>query len=177
MVKDFSCNINPWNALLFEKTLKQLPILDIENYGFILNTCHDTAKRAETRLGFPVIFSRLWWPIEPKFSQVCYFTYKLWYTKCGPLVNTVYRKCPMALKALCCVMGLLYPAHVDYTPLCYIQASYKVALKNKDLGKELEESHRITPKVFLALLPGTCCTTILFNSTFISILKNCIHWV
>ena len=25
--------------------------------------------------GFPVIFSRLWWPIEPKFSQVCYFTY------------------------------------------------------------------------------------------------------
>ena len=22
-------------------------------------------------MGFPVIFSRLWWPIEPKFSQVC----------------------------------------------------------------------------------------------------------
>ena len=34
--------------------------------------------------GFPVIFSQLWWPIEPKFSQVCYFIYKLWYTKCGP---------------------------------------------------------------------------------------------
>ena len=97
MVKDFSWNIIPWNALLFEKTLKQLSILDIENYGFILNTCHDTAKRAETRVGFPVIFSRLWWPIEPKFSQVCYFIYKLWYTKCGPLDNTVYRKCPMAL--------------------------------------------------------------------------------
>ena len=27
-----------------------------ENYVFILNTCHDTAKRAETRYGFPVIF-------------------------------------------------------------------------------------------------------------------------
>ena len=68
MVKDFSWNIIPWNALLFGKTLKQLSILDIENYGFILNTCHDTAKRAETRVGFPVIFSRLWWLIKPKFS-------------------------------------------------------------------------------------------------------------
>ena len=96
MVKDFSWNIIPWNALLFEKTFKQLSILDIENYGFILNTCHDTAKHAETRVGFPVIFSRLWWPIEPKFSQVCYFIYKLWYTKCGTLNNSVYRKCPMA---------------------------------------------------------------------------------
>ena len=50
--------------------------------------------------GFPVIFSRLQWPIEPKFSQVCYFIYKLWYTKCGPWDNTVYRKCPMALKTM-----------------------------------------------------------------------------
>ena len=57
MVKDFSWNIIPWNAWLFEKTLKQLSILDIENYGFIVNTCHDTAKRAETRVGFPIIFS------------------------------------------------------------------------------------------------------------------------
>ena len=73
MVKDFSWNIIPWNALLFEKTLKQYQILDIENYGFILNTCHDTAKCAETRVGFPVIFSRLWWPIEPKCLQVCYY--------------------------------------------------------------------------------------------------------
>ena len=40
IVKDFSWNIIQWNALLFEKTLKQLAILDI------LNTCHDTAKRA-----------------------------------------------------------------------------------------------------------------------------------
>ena len=47
---------------------------------------------------FPVIFSRLWWPIEPKFSQVCSLIYKLWYTKFGPLANTVYRKCPMALQ-------------------------------------------------------------------------------
>ena len=75
MVKDFSWNIVPWNVLLFEKTLQQLSILYIENYGFILNTCHDTAKHAETRMGFPVIFSRLRWPIEPKFSQVCYYFY------------------------------------------------------------------------------------------------------
>ena len=71
MVKDFSWNIIAWNASLFEKTLKPLSILDIENYGFIVNTCPETAKRAETRVGFPVIFSRLGWPIEPKFSQVC----------------------------------------------------------------------------------------------------------
>ena len=32
MVKDFSWNIIPWNALLFEKTLKQLSILNIKNY-------------------------------------------------------------------------------------------------------------------------------------------------
>ena len=54
MVKDFSWNIIPWNALLFEKTLKQLSTLVVENYGFILNTCHDTAKRAEKRVGFPL---------------------------------------------------------------------------------------------------------------------------
>ena len=50
MVKDFSWNIIPWNALLFEKTLVQLSILDVENWGFIVNTCHDTAKRAVTRV-------------------------------------------------------------------------------------------------------------------------------
>ena len=100
MVKDFSWNTIPWNALLFEKTLKQLSILVVENFGFILNTCHYTTKRAETRVGFPVIFSRPRWPIEPKFSQVCYFIYKLWHTKCGPLDITVHRKCPMALTTL-----------------------------------------------------------------------------
>ena len=47
------------NALLFEKTVKQSAILGIENYRFILNTCHDTAKRADTRVGITVIFSRL----------------------------------------------------------------------------------------------------------------------
>ena len=83
VVKDFSWNMF-WNALLFEKTLKTIPILVSENYGFILNTCHDTAKRADTRVGFPVVFSRLRWPIEPNFSQVCYLIYKFWYTKCGP---------------------------------------------------------------------------------------------
>ena len=56
MVKDFSWNIIPWNALLFKKTLKQLSILIVENYGLILNTCHDAAKRAETRAGFPRYF-------------------------------------------------------------------------------------------------------------------------
>ena len=40
MVKDFCWNIIPWNALLFEKNIKTISILDIENYGFILNTCH-----------------------------------------------------------------------------------------------------------------------------------------
>ena len=55
MVKDFSWNIIPSNALLFEKTFKQLSIPVVENYGFILNTCHDT-KRAETRVGFPRCF-------------------------------------------------------------------------------------------------------------------------
>ena len=48
-------------------------------------------------MGFPVIFSRLRWPIEPKFSQVCYFIYKLWYNEVRDLDNTVYRKCIMAL--------------------------------------------------------------------------------
>ena len=90
IVKDFPWNIIPRNALLFEKTFTQFVAnLDIEDNRFILNTCHDTAKHAETRMGFPVIFSRLWWPIEPKFWQVCYFIYKLWYTKCGPFTDVV----------------------------------------------------------------------------------------
>ena len=55
IVKDFSWNIIPWNASLFEKTLKQLSILSVMNYGFIY-TCHDTAKRVETRVGFPRYF-------------------------------------------------------------------------------------------------------------------------
>ena len=42
--------------------------------------------------------SILRWPIEPKFSQVCYFIYKLWYTKCGRSDNHVNWKCPMALR-------------------------------------------------------------------------------
>ena len=108
MVKDFSWNIIPWNALLIEKTFKQLSILDIDNYGFILNTCQDTAKHTETRVGFPVIFSRLRWPIEPKFYQVCYFIYKFRYTKCGPLDITVYLKCPMALIIASTMIYLFY---------------------------------------------------------------------
>ena len=101
MVNDFSWNIISWNNIsridvvlmlkhflkyYFMKcfNIKTTSILDIEIYGFILNTCHDTAKLEETRVGFPVIFSRLRWLIEPKFSQVCYFRYKLWYRKCDP---------------------------------------------------------------------------------------------
>ena len=81
----------------FWENIKTISILDIENYGFILNTCHDTAKRAETRVGFPVIFPRLRWPIEPKFSQVCYLIYNVLH-EVWALDNTVYRKCPMALR-------------------------------------------------------------------------------
>ena len=77
-VKDFSWNIFPWNALLYEKTLKQLSILDNENYGFIVNTRHDTAKRAETRVGFPVIFSRLRWRLSPNFHR-----FVILYISCG----------------------------------------------------------------------------------------------
>ena len=84
MVKDFYWNIIPWNALLCLENIKIISILDIEIYEFDLNTCYDLAKRAETRVGFPVIFSRLRWPIDPKFSQFFLnFIYKLWYTKCG----------------------------------------------------------------------------------------------
>ena len=60
-----------------------------------------------------VFFSRLRWPIESKFSQVCYFIYKLWYTKCGPLDNTVYRKCQWLLLhftqiIFCLKLGLFF---------------------------------------------------------------------
>ena len=54
VVKDFSWKIIPWNALLFEKTLKQLSILNNENYGLIVNTCHETANLAEQGWVFPL---------------------------------------------------------------------------------------------------------------------------
>ena len=41
----------------FWENIKTTLILVRENSGFILNTCHDTAKCTETRVGFPVIFS------------------------------------------------------------------------------------------------------------------------
>ena len=53
-------------------------------------------RRNVRKQGWVFPFSR--WPIEPKYSQVCYFIYKLWYTKFGPLDSTVYRKCQRALK-------------------------------------------------------------------------------
>ena len=83
MVKDFSWNISPWKALLFEKTVKQYKFSIARITYLLYDTCHDTAKRAKTGVGFPVIFSRLQCPIEPKYPQDCYFIYKLWYTKCG----------------------------------------------------------------------------------------------
>ena len=49
-----------------------------------LNTCHDTVKQGETRVGFPVIFSRLRWRIEPKFHM-----FVILYISCWPLDNTV----------------------------------------------------------------------------------------
>ena len=39
---------------------------------FILNTCHDTTKREDLWV-FALVFTRLQWPIEPKFSLICYF--------------------------------------------------------------------------------------------------------
>ena len=101
------------------------PILDIDVHGFILNTCQDKAKRAETKVGFPVIFSRLWWPIEPKFSQICYFYInKLWYTKCGPLDNTVYMylKHPMALIRKK-IMIRIYMYHIKNETFYLIQSN------------------------------------------------------
>ena len=62
-------------CLIFLENIKTILILDSENYGFSLNTCHETAKRRETRVGFLVTFSRLRWPIEPQFSQV-FFLYR-----------------------------------------------------------------------------------------------------
>ena len=38
----------------FLENSKTISILVNENYGIILNTCHDTAKRADTRVGFPL---------------------------------------------------------------------------------------------------------------------------
>ena len=93
--------------------------LDSENYEFILNTCHDTAKRAETRVGFPVVFSRLRWPIEPKFSQVCYFYIEVVVYEVWALDNTVYRKGPMALRGNAVIAK------------CY--TNYRLLLKNHKL--------------------------------------------
>ena len=47
------------------KHKQKLSILDNENNGFILNTCHDAANKWKQGWVFPVIFSRLRWPIEP----------------------------------------------------------------------------------------------------------------
>ena len=79
---------------------KTVSILDNENYWFILNTCRDTVKQADTRVGFLVIFSRLRWPIEPKFSQGLLFDIEVVIHEVWALGNTVYQKGPVALKAV-----------------------------------------------------------------------------
>ena len=118
MVKDLSWNIIPWNALLFEKTLKQHWF----SYRFILNTCHDTAKCSELRVGFPVIFCRLRWPVEPKFVQVCYFIYKLWYTKCGPWAILFTKSVQWLSRNPDCVANPLATLkHLPRPHLCYMK--------------------------------------------------------
>ena len=71
-----------------------------------------TAKRAETRVGFPRYF------LLTPMTEVCYFLYQLWYTKCGPLDNTVYRKCPMAFKGLRQSRADLF--HLYYNSILYM---------------------------------------------------------
>ena len=63
--KRFLLRYYSMKCFTFWENDKIISILDSENYGFIVNTCHDTAKCAETRAGFPDIFSPLRWPIEP----------------------------------------------------------------------------------------------------------------
>ena len=84
MVKDSPWSIIPYNALLFEKTLKQFSILDIEDNKFILNTCHDTAKQGWVFTIFsPNSDDRL----SLNFHRfVILYIYKLWYTKFGPWI-------------------------------------------------------------------------------------------
>ena len=63
----------------FWENIKTISILDSENYGFILNTIMSWhSETCGNKSGFSSYF--LPSPIEPKFSQVCYFM--LWYTKC-----------------------------------------------------------------------------------------------
>ena len=81
--------------------IKAITVLDIENYGFILNTSHDTAKRArKTRVRFPLIYSRLRWRIEPKFHRFLFvISVKVVIHEVCALDKTVYRKRPMALRS------------------------------------------------------------------------------
>ena len=79
----------------FTNNLQGLQKVTVKDFS--INTCHDTAKRAKTGVGFPVIFSGLRCPIEPKFPQDCYFIYKVVIHEVWDLDNTVYRKCIMAL--------------------------------------------------------------------------------
>ena len=100
MVKDFSWNIVPWIALLFEKTLKQLSIVNNEIYGFILNKC---PWHGET-CGYKVWVFLLFSPDSDDRLSVNFHRFIILYKSCdtrsvGLLDNTVYRKCPMALKS------------------------------------------------------------------------------
>ena len=77
MVKEFSWNITLVHEMLyFLRKHKNNINSRTRELWIYFNTCHDTAERAETRVGFHVMFSRLRWPIEPKFSEVYYFICK-----------------------------------------------------------------------------------------------------
>ena len=75
MVKDFSWNIIPWNALLFEKTLKQYQF-SISRITDLFQTHVIHSGTCGNKGGVSRYFLPTRWPIEPKFSQVCYFIYK-----------------------------------------------------------------------------------------------------
>ena len=81
----------------FWENIKTISILDSENYKFILNTCHDTKKRAETRVGFAVIFSRLRRPIELNFHRFV-ILYRFCDTRSVGLGQYCLPKVPMALR-------------------------------------------------------------------------------
>ena len=87
MVKDFSWNIIAWNALLFEKTLKQFINSRYRELWTYFKHISWHGETCRNKGGFSRYFLPTPMMIEPKFSQVCYFVYKLWYTKCGPLDN------------------------------------------------------------------------------------------
>ena len=102
MVKDFPWNIIPWNALLFEKTFKQLSILDIENNGFIFYVMTPRNVRKQG-LVFP-LFS----PDSDDRLSLNFHRFVILYIivihEVWALDNTVNRCCAIALKKMWWIM-------------------------------------------------------------------------